>query len=1189
MSSSSDFQDYLQSLCTTYEYWWKENAFIDEIKDDWFEFVLDGKSDKQTGNEDVAGEQRQEITKPILRLIKDYQHQKTLLVGSPGAGKTTLLKKLLRDAAQKAQEDDQAPIPVFIELKDYGTIGDRPGVRRLILESLESHDPALDEEALKQLLVRKRLLLLADGLNESSNKSAKTELKKLCRHQAVIATSRFENDWWDIDDHRKLEIQPLTPKQVKQFLEERLPNQDRVEVEKLGDRVKDFGQTPLMIWMLYTIFQANKATPKTRGEVYRSFTALYVERAKAGIDLAESRFLLSKLAFEMMQSQKPDDSTHFRLDITEVDAQNHLGSATILNQLLDLHLLQASGNPGNRKIRFCHQTLQEYYAAEALLEQLQKYPKWLEETSDQQWTRFQQDYLNYLKWTEAIALMFGLPEITDNRAKQLVKLSLSTDLMMGARLAGEVKLQLQEQVVELVSKVRSVEQTGISDWLHVELLGRTRSKLALPKLQSFLRNSNLDIACRAATWLGFLAYQEAIPDLLQMLSELDRWIPCRDGSRAYSDRTLSLHIEIIEALGKLSPKDAISELRKVFHNSASFIYSFNEHRINKLLKQYDLEFTTQKSLETLKKSKDSNQISQAAKLLFELGCPESPLIIVSRLNCEQDAEIHQHLIDALSPFNTPEVISTLSGLILNPDRAIREKAAKALIKYERVDAIDSLIPHLKHSDWNIVWCAAVILGKLSSNAAAPTLLDGLTNQSPRNIRITAAEALGKLKSDETIDALRTSLQDLDYAVRRTAAISLGYFNQQEAIPELLKALQHYYPSGDSYTDIEIPFELDIYYTPPGIAPETLAQLGDEEAIRSWIDEKNSKDIREKVADALGNFNTEEVIDGLFKSLRKGIKVSAVPLGRFGKQEVVSELLELLIEDSSNHVSSINKVINTLVHLISLGNLSIVSKLLSILKNIKDYQNADFYLRNRAGIVLTKAEHTAMPHYTSELVTLLSSEVVEQASWAIAAIQSRCGFYNYEIYQYVKQVESDGNFISQFYKDIDKVIYQIQKNPELRQKDGEDRLTIEIVGALRSSGYNANHDCKNGGHVDLAVEKDDFIWLGEAKIYRDNNYLWEGFQQLTTRYSTGDTNQNSGGLLIYILKEDAKSIMKKWQEYLRNKNLPEYSCEPCKIKSSAFISSHRHEGSGQLFHVRHVPVLLHFAPKDKSGRGKKATS
>ncbi|MEQ9234453.1 HEAT repeat domain-containing protein [Coleofasciculus sp. E2-BRE-01] len=226
---------------------------------------------------------------------------------------------------------------------------------------------------------------------------------------------------------------------------------------------------------------------------------------------------------------------------------------------------------------------------------------------------------------------------------------------------------------------------------------------------------------------------------------------------------------------------------------------------------------------------------------------------------------------------------------------------------------------------------------------------------------------------------------------------------------------------------------------------------------------------------------------------------------------------------------------------------------------------------------------------NKLLLKPKSTVRENLITAIAAIQSRCGFYNYEIYTQAKEAKNLGfedNFIENFYKYLDKVISKIQENPELRQNDKEDRLTIEIVNQLGCLDYNVSHDTKIGGHVDITVRKNGFLWLGEAKIYRDNNYLWEGFLQLTTRYSSGDSNQEHGGLLIYIRDEDARSIMEKWQNYLLGKNLPDYSFRPCKIRSLAFISTHRHERSGQPFHVRHIPVMLHFAPNDKSGRSRK---
>jgi hypothetical protein len=185
------------------------------------------------------------------------------------------------------------------------------------------------------------------------------------------------------------------------------------------------------------------------------------------------------------------------------------------------------------------------------------------------------------------------------------------------------------------------------------------------------------------------------------------------------------------------------------------------------------------------------------------------------------------------------------------------------------------------------------------------------------------------------------------------------------------------------------------------------------------------------------------------------------------------------------------------------------------------------------------------------------------------------------------VSTYDEFIERLYRDLDSIISFLQKDPGVRKNDSEDRLTVEIVGLLCQSGYNAEHDAKIGGHTDLSVRKNDFLWIGEAKIHSNYDYLWEGFLQLSTRYSTGDTNQKNGGLIIYIRGSNAKSVMDNWRIWLsRKEEIEEYNSCDCELRELVFLSTHKHERSGLPFHVRHMPVLLHFDPKDKSGRSRK---
>jgi HEAT repeat protein len=110
----------------------------------------------------------------------------------------------------------------------------------------------------------------------------------------------------------------------------------------------------------------------------------------------------------------------------------------------------------------------------------------------------QWEYLNYLKWTEVVALMMHLLNVeTQNFASlRLVKLALEVDWLLGARLAGEVKEEWQGETVGLVDGLE------IPLLLKIRLLGRTKSEAAIPWLMKFIKNEDLDVDSRAADALG---------------------------------------------------------------------------------------------------------------------------------------------------------------------------------------------------------------------------------------------------------------------------------------------------------------------------------------------------------------------------------------------------------------------------------------------------------------------------------------------------------------------------------------------------------------------------------------------------------------------------------------------------------------------------------------------------------------
>jgi hypothetical protein len=174
------------------------------------------------------------------------------------------------------------------------------------------------------------------------------------------------------------------------------------------------------------------------------------------------------------------------------------------------------------------------------------------------------------------------------------------------------------------------------------------------------------------------------------------------------------------------------------------------------------------------------------------------------------------------------------------------------------------------------------------------------------------------------------------------------------------------------------------------------------------------------------------------------------------------------------------------------------------------------------------------------------------------------------------------FVEIINRAIDFAFRRMAENPELRKKRSEDELTIELINLLKQSDIDAHHEAKVGGHCDITIRgPDDFSWLAEAKRHsKGNPWLYKGFQQLNTRYSTGLPRHDKGGLIIYTYRPNTLDQMQKWSAYLqanrRGLTVSPYGADPL-----SFISTHTHERSGLPYEVRHIPLSLYFAPKDKA--------
>lgn len=1013
------FKEYVRLVCEDYQNYWQHYAFIDEIDDStWFEFGLDTKvaTQKQLENQSQQDdESKQTKRKPILQVIQELGEESLLIFGSSGSGKSTLLSKLFYESSLKAQKGEFNLVPVLIELKSYETAGEDSGLEGLVLNSLQSYDPNLEKEDLKQIRKEKRLALFIDGFNELPVEKAKPKIKQYCKSVLTVATSRNAEDWGELG--QRLEIQSLTYDEVIDFFKERLPGTSQGELKELGNRVRDFGDTPLMVWMLYCIFNTNQEIPETRGEAYRRFTSLYLERSKEGINLPESRTLLGKLAFKMMQSVDTGNLTEFRLEISETDAKNILDSEQTIKLLRNCHLLKAYGKPGNRRIKFCHQSLQEYYAAEELLKIFQSQAPYGERGK-----YFQYLYLNHRKWTEPIALMASL--LTDETLSlDLLRMALSIDWTLGARLSREVVFRFPKKAIELlIETVNLSEKSGVSSWLKSELLGITQSSLALPYLLVFLTDSNISVAQRAAFWIGHLPPNEAVPILVRAIKETEIWVLASENGgipnidmfgeeyqesseyRMLSHKNLAFKASAILALSYIAEREAAKQLRDIFQDSCSTLYFFEQPQLKRLLAKLDPDFVVQEAsriIEDAEGRESSNQLNQALSLLAYVDDIDFDLsFIIGKVDREQDRVVKESLIDGLGEIAQIESAKALVKLIREGDQNTRKKSSNSLIRYSRKNAVPHLIEIVEDSslEWERRWCASVILAKFGNPSAVITLIEALKDEE-RRTRIDATELLAFFQNKDVINALKDALQDPDYGVRRGAAVSLAQFGQKEAIPELFKALWHYVPKENGRRNVETTYNLlgAGNITIPGMTQENLSSLGDDEAVQAWIFEIQSVGAKEQAALALGNFDNDEVIDELRQAMHLGLKVAAIPLAKLGIEDGIPHLIEILKDITA--FSYNRHGIEALLYLIGNGSTEIIEILISTLESIGEGGvPKDLRFLNRVATVLVNVEQESMPTYLPRLRKLLKSPISEQISQIIDAIQRRWGFYNYEITQ-----------------------------------------------------------------------------------------------------------------------------------------------------------------------------------------------
>jgi HEAT repeat protein len=905
---------------------------------------------KRAEDPELAESEQQKVEPfPVLEGLCKYalgeQREHVLLAGRPGSGKSTTLKRLLLMQAEAALGNQTRPIPVLVQLK-----GDCP-ILTAIANELEKGDLELEPKEIKRLLRRNRLVLLLDGVNEIPSESLRRQLQDFRENNLtapMVFTTRDLAVGGDLGIEKRLEMRPLSETQMRAFVQKYLPEHGEALLGQLKDRLREIAETPLLLKMLCDVFDPEtRLIPQSKGELFRLFDQKY-DKFK-GIAPASEDFrrfkseILRHLAFGMMQGN-PDKPLEAWLTVDRDLAERWLEdllqgrveapgqrAKEWLEDLVEHHLLQIAANP--RQIEFHHQLFQEYYAAEALLVMLRDgHPDMKEDQ------RLQHFYLNYLKWTESITMLLALLE-DETQALRLVRLALDVDLMLGARLAGEVQVQFQARTVKLLTELQLPEH------VRIELLGITESEQAKSTLFQALNSPDIHLVETAASYIGETKNQIAIKEIQKRLKDIDE-IFFSQTTFGGPDRTGQTWTSYVRALSHLAPHKAVAFLRQKIDKKGMILETATE--APSILMQLDGHNLVPELLEKLRSSKFDREQDKLLDLIersanHELVAPR----LIEILNRSENKNIQKRIIKILGKTQSESANKKLIELITEKDYLLRDEASRQLTTTKNLDApsINRLCELAEFGEWSVSWNAVVILGNLGDVTSVPRLLHELEHHPEAKIRASAAKALGIVRDEISISLLLKRLEaESDSLVRMEVAFALSSFGREEAVPELMTALRSGYVS---------------YKT---VAIRCLANL--------------------KILDPL-----IEIV----RSEASGWQTAAVELGKLGRSEVLPALFKVLINPRYEAAGEIISILTKLAD-------SEMLKILTFaLQNPSQYTE-DRFFPNRVALVLAGCKRELIENHLSSLKKMMRLEHIHQLFWIIPAIQFSCQFYNYDIAQ-----------------------------------------------------------------------------------------------------------------------------------------------------------------------------------------------
>jgi HEAT repeat protein len=295
---------------------------------------------------------------------------------------------------------------------------------------------------------------------------------------------------------------------------------------------------------------------------------------------------------------------------------------------------------------------------------------------------------------------------------------------------------------------------------------------ASSSLGELLKSPNVDTRARAARDIGQSGDASEIPAL----------------RGALADPSVKVRKEVVVALARIHASASIDGLIQATKDPDSDVRVL---AVNGLVNYY-----TGQSLETgftgfFKKG------YQQAKSHFEIDVtqvdpgvkvdPKVDAALVATMNDTRAIEPARSAAHGLGVLLARSAIPDLVRAAHSVDENLAREALSALSKIKDLSAGPQLIDLLDSTSTGILGDAAVTVGVLRVQAAAPKLQSIYKNNSDKKVRENALQGLADLGNPASVPLLTRSLGSNDKTTRALAAEGLGRAGDPKAVPDLQKA------------------------------------------------------------------------------------------------------------------------------------------------------------------------------------------------------------------------------------------------------------------------------------------------------------------------------------------------------------------------------------------------------------------